>query len=622
MERCSPANPVAKRNCAVIMGDHASSPSSNREHSRFRTTLEPPSALPGYLGSTSYSAVLAEHRSDIPFEVDNSSAAAVSTRSVDSDRLQMGSEVLKLLYDLPVCDIMIRKYHARTVITIVPKIVIYSIVESIRRIFDSLDANDFDSQFQDLVNQIFQNTSRPLTVHGSMTVEQYLSSFTGRNSRWEALGNIFAITGIALMSTPDSDPDFTQAAPDSEAKDRLRAQIVEASGICLGFCDQASSVNELLGFYQYNDVMLRTQQYGDSSYQAWRRLGDLSATIYAAGLHQESTQTDDCPWFLRQWRRVCFASAFYADKSLATFVGRPPLINYRYCTLTPPMDISHEILLAGGSTLTQAISDLDKAGWHVYGTTHPVTLIRLRFLLAIFREEALELALGTGDQDDLVEKSNRLVEKARNTWNTAPAYLRYDIRADVEENDIYCSSFAVLHTYLDYLYTVFLVQRTLVKRTNTGQAALFETSRQVLSNIIRINAERDSLMDMTRHYSWIILYYGLPSASVLTLELLRQSREVGPHAIVLPRAELIRNLSVFLSCLSWVARPGHGNYQTCKEVEKKLSHILDQILDPQPVQAEVFNDATSGLYNVLDWYNPDTWDFNFEYLPSKDGFPV
>lgn len=142
--------------------------------------MEPPSALPGYLGSTSYSAVLAEHRSDIPFEVDNSSAAAVSTRSIDSDRLQMGSEMLRLLYDLPVCDIMIRKYHARTVITIVPKIVIYSIVESIRRIFDSLDANDFDSQFQDLVNQIFQNTSRPLTIHGSMTVEQYLSSFTGR----------------------------------------------------------------------------------------------------------------------------------------------------------------------------------------------------------------------------------------------------------------------------------------------------------------------------------------------------------------------------------------------------------------------------------------------------------
>lgn len=99
---------------------------------------------------------------------------------------------------------------------------------------------------------------------------------------------------------------------------------------------------------------------------------------------------------------------------------------------------------------------------------------------------------------------SRLVEKARNTWNTAPAYLRYDIRADAEENDIYCSSFALLHTYLDYLYTIFLVQRTLVKRTNTGQAALFETSREVLSNIIRINAERDSLMDMTRHYSWIV----------------------------------------------------------------------------------------------------------------------
>ncbi|EAW09788.1 putative C6 transcription factor [Aspergillus clavatus NRRL 1] len=622
MEHCSPVSLVAKQNYAATMGDHASSPGSNREGSRLRVTLEPPSALPGYLGSTSYSAVLTEHRSDIPYELDNSSAAAASTRSVDSDRLQLGIEMLKLLYDLPICDIMIRKYHVRTVVTIVPIIIIEAILQSFRRVFETFEADDFETQFQDLVHQIFQNTSRPLTVHGSMTVEQYFSSFTGRNSRWEALGNIFAITGIALMSTPDSDPDLSQAAPDSEAKERLRAQIVEASGICLGFCDQASSANELLGFFQYNDVMLRTQQYGDSSYQAWRRLGDLSATIYAAGLHQENVQADDCPYFLRQWRRLCFASAFYADKSLATFVGRPPLINYRYCTLTPPLDVSHEILIAGGSTLTQAIAELDKAGWHVYGSTHAVTLVRLRFLLAIFREQALELALGFNDQDDLVQKSNQLVGKTRTTWDTAPSYLRYDIRTEGDDGDIYCSYFALLHTYLDYLYTIFLIQRTLVKRTNTGHEALFDTSREVLSIIVRINTERNSQMDMSRHYSWVVLYYGLPSASVLTLELLRQSQEVGPHSIVLPRAELIRNLSVFVSCLSWVARPGQGNYQTCKEVEKKLSHILDQILDPQPVQAEVFNDVTSGLFNYMDGYNPNTWDFNFEYLPSRDGFPV
>lgn len=107
---------------------------------------------------------------------------------------------------------------------------------------------------------------------------------------------------------------------------------------------------------------------------------------------------------------------------------------------------------------------------------------------------------------------------------------------------------------------------------------------------------------------------------MLLLELLRQSHEPGPHAIALPRAELIRNLSVFVSFLSWVSRPGHGNYHTCKEAEKKLSYILDQLLNPKPAQAGVVDDATSGLYNFLNWSNYNAWDFNADYMPLADGF--
>ncbi|KAL4911655.1 hypothetical protein BDW62DRAFT_61710 [Aspergillus aurantiobrunneus] len=98
-----------------------------------------------------------------------------------------------------------------------------------------------------------------------------------------------------------------------------------------------------------------------------------------------------------------------------------------------------------------------------------------------------------------------------------------------------------------------------------------------------------------------------------------------------PRAELIRNLSVFVSCLSWVAAPGQGNHRTCKAVERKLSDILDQILDPRPSASgsvsgsgsgsgaaamapqEFLLDgdyANSGVYGLLNWYNPDMVDFD------------
>ncbi|KKK15269.1 hypothetical protein ARAM_001919 [Aspergillus rambellii] len=139
---------------------------------------------------------------------------------------------------------------------------------------------------------------------------------------------------------------------------------------------------------------------------------------------------------------------------------------------------------------------------------------------------------------------------------------------------------------------------------------LFSTSRELLSLVVGITAERDPVLDLSRHYSWIVLYYGLPSASILTLELLRHAQEIGPH----PRICVLFIMGIR-------SGPGHGNYPTCKTVEKKLSDILDQILDPQPTQPEIFDGDDSGLYSLLDWYNPDNRDFNPCYFPSKDGFP-
>lgn len=236
------------------------------ESSRLGANLEPTPELPGYLGATSYSAILTEHRSDLPFEMDNSTVTGTSVRALDSDRLRAGVELLKLIYDFPIYDVLVRKLYSKKAIVVVPMVITDAIVESIRSAFDNLDiGSDIEAQFQALVYQISHNTSRPLTIHRSMTVHDYCALFTGKSLRWESLGIVLSISGISLMSTSDNDPDLVQAAPSSEARERLRAQIVEASSICLNFCDQASSINELLGFAQYNDIMLKTQHFGDTS---------------------------------------------------------------------------------------------------------------------------------------------------------------------------------------------------------------------------------------------------------------------------------------------------------------------------------------------------------------------
>ncbi|KAK5998049.1 hypothetical protein PT974_00419 [Cladobotryum mycophilum] len=612
------AQPVRLSSCADDKTQsakpiHNTSQSYNTENQTAKSSKPQPPRF-SFISRKCFSAVLAEHRSELSYEPENGMENGSQMHSVDAERLQAASNVLRLLYDSPAYDSLIRRYYQRTWVTITPNKIIESVLCSMRLIFDGFDPDNNNTQFQDFANQMFYNSSRSLTTRGSMTVEEYCASFTGRYFRWEALGNVFAVAGLSLMPTPDNDPTFVKKAADPQAKEELLAQVLEASGICLSFCDQAASSNELLGFFQYNDLMLRTQQYGDSSHQAWRRLGDLTAMIYAAGLHQEINLTDDCPFFLRQWRRSCFAAAFYADKTIATFVGRPPLMNYRYCTLTSPLDLSEEVLLTGGNALTQAVAKLDMAGWDTEGNRHRISFPRLRYLLSIFREEALEIALGTFPLPEIVETTSRILEKARTTWEATPNHLRYDRQVKPACFEPVHIPFTILLVYLDYLHSCFLLQRSLVKRANAGQEDLFQTSRQLLGVIIKISAERDPLIDLSRHYSWIVLYYGLPSASVLTLELLRQTQEIEPQTVKLPRAEIIRNLSVFVSCLSWVARPTHGNYHMCREAEKKLSHFLNQILDPQPVQGEIFDDATSDLDHFLNWYTFNNWDFNSELL--------
>ncbi|KAJ5997335.1 hypothetical protein N7522_008995 [Penicillium canescens] len=638
MARCSRASPAADPNSDVTMTgqsvadqvnpavvssrltsqstSNASSPGSLGS-GRLFAPLEPPSALPGYLGSTSFSAVLTEHRNEIPFELEENTDSSVGL-VVEPDRLQSGVDVLRFLYNFKVRHALIEKFYLRTCNTVVPKLVMDEILRSVRVIFDNFNTTDPTAQLQELATQIFQNTARPMRTHKSMTAEEYCASFTGRNLRWEALGSIFTLCGMQVVITPDRDPEITQGSDDPRAKDKLLEQVTVVSTICLGFCDQASSVNELLAILQFNDTMLRTQQYGDSSYQAWRRLGDLVSTIYAAGLHLENDGADNCPFFLRQWRRRCFTAAFYMDKLVATFVGRPPLMNSKFCTPTAPLDVSDADLVAGGDVLNKAISELDSAGWNTKGMQYPVTPTRLRYQLAIIREETLEVVLGTHEQHNLIQKSEDIQAKSRAVWEAAPDHLRYDRRLDDQFHDGWIT---IAYFYLDYLYTCFLLYRAVSKHTNTGQADLCDISRRVLAIVIRVNSFRTPMMDLDRHFSWIVLTYGVPSASVLLLELLRQSHEPGPHAVLLPRAELIRNLSVFVSLLSWVSCPGHGNYTTCKEAEKKLSHILDRLLDPQPVQQHVVDDATSGLDNFLNWSNYNTmWDFNSEYMSLGEGF--
>lgn len=99
-------------------------------------------------------------------------------------------------------------------------------------------------------------------------------------------------------------------------------------------------------------------------------------------------------------RRRVVCQIFIVDKFLATFVGRPPLLTRRYCSVKLPLDLDDTILLSDKETFQRQLLRLDADGWDMEGRLHPSSILRVRTMIALIRDELLEIGLSfTGNHD-------------------------------------------------------------------------------------------------------------------------------------------------------------------------------------------------------------------------------
>jgi hypothetical protein len=227
--------------------------------------VELSSASPGYLGSTSYSAVLAEHHKEIPVDVEGGTDSSSIMQTIDPDRAQAGLRVLALLHNVSLIDTLIQKYYSRQWFSILPIKMVENMLVATRGILRGFGPAETEARLCEFSIQIFRNSSKPLRRWKSMTLEDYTSTFTGENTRWEAIALLFASAGLSLLIYHESDPVLEELGGSAKARERLLTQVSEATSTCIAFCDHAASSNEILAFAQYTDVLLRTQRYGDSS---------------------------------------------------------------------------------------------------------------------------------------------------------------------------------------------------------------------------------------------------------------------------------------------------------------------------------------------------------------------
>ena len=72
-------------------------------------------------------------------------------------------------------------------------------------------------------------------------------------------------------------------------------------------------------------------------YLSWRKLGDVAASLYALGYHQQQTEAfRSAPPFLRELRQIAFCRTYSADKNVSIFLGRPPRILRKFCQFYLP----------------------------------------------------------------------------------------------------------------------------------------------------------------------------------------------------------------------------------------------------------------------------------------------
>lgn len=100
------------------------------------------------------------------------------------------------------------------------------------------------------------------------------------------------------------------------------------------------------------------------------------------------------PTALSEVRRRLFCQIFIMDKVVATFVGRPPLLAWKYCTTPLPLDLDDEVLLSNDTSFEQEFRYINRDGWSTTPQLRASTILRARTIIAVVREEILEIALG------------------------------------------------------------------------------------------------------------------------------------------------------------------------------------------------------------------------------------
>jgi hypothetical protein len=254
---------------------------------------------------------------------------------------------------------------------------------------------------------VWRNTQRPWTADGATSARDWALRASGVDMRWESIGLLLGLFGILFGFLPLHDP-VLRSYP-GFARLQVLSDQLDLVDRCIDFSKKCGSRNDPLICLLYDRMLVVAFIRGDTSTEVWTSLSATCDAIVLMGLHLEKRVDSHTPFFLCELRIRLFLVCFTMDKFLATFMGRPPHLSYRYSVVQEPRELTDEEMCSDEADLQEALIQLES------GTqkTHPPTRATWRNLSwrwHTIREDILEVAIGTNST--AIEERIRWVESS------------------------------------------------------------------------------------------------------------------------------------------------------------------------------------------------------------------
>ncbi|KAJ5306407.1 hypothetical protein N7508_005422 [Penicillium antarcticum] len=556
--------------------------------------------LSGYFGPTSFVSPLTD---DVDLGVPGQGLEVeASQRVLPPYWVQKISEVVSTLGNFIKVEALIREYYALSQSAVIAAPFVLNSLGPVGSMCKEFVLTpNVDDSTSSLTVRIIQNTAEIFHVPATTRGRDFHTLYTGPAIRLEIIGILCALAGRARYLGLARDK-----CDGKTSRTQYARKMLAASDAALYICKILTSLNDLTIWLVHENLLLTDLVNGDSSPSCWNRLGELSTDIFALGLHRDTKTSPELPEFLLETRRRHFTSAYQLDKNIATFLGRPPRMPWRYADCRMPLDISDEALATDNMVLDYSHDYIDSNGWSLHGVVQRSSWMRVRFIVSTFRDEILEVSLRriTPEMEDMLDD---ISQRCHLAWEALPIHLRYTPQC-WDNNLPVAVCLMLIISYLAYLYNDFLIQRLIAgKRNPRGNTALLSVSADILSTVLILGTQREQMVDLRPDFTWTVLLYGFPSASLLIKALQHQKRTGELFLYDGSRSALIRNLSVFISHLESIARPDNANYALFQRASQVFSKIIDEILEPVP-------DSELG--------DADAAHYDFESVVDVDGLDL